>query len=104
MFISISSELRPVIVEPWDIKDDEDGLPEKTLARNQVYVKERDVKPRFAELNTIEHTIGLKWKELELQEKQLLEEVKRRMQFATEQVKIEIDHMYLEHQSQLLRE
>ncbi|CAM4795959.1 unnamed protein product [Rotaria magnacalcarata] len=100
----ITSELRPVIVEPWDIKDDEDGLPEKTLARNQVYVKERDVKPRFAELNTIEHTIGLKWKELELQEKQLLEEVKRRMQFATEQVKIEIDHMYLEHQSQLLRE
>ncbi|CAF3293481.1 unnamed protein product [Rotaria socialis] len=100
----ITSELRPVVVEPWDIKDDEDGLPEKTLPRNQAYVKERDVKPRFAELNTIEHTIGLKWKELELQEKQLLEEVKRRMQFATEQVKIEIDQMYLEHQSQLLRE
>lgn len=66
--------------------------------------REREAKPRFAELNTIEHTIGLKWKELELQEKQLLEEVKRRMQFATEQVKIEIDQLYLEHQSQVLRE
>ena len=66
--------------------------------------RERESKPRFAELNTIEHTIGLKWKELELQEKQLLEEVKRRMQYATEQVQIEIDQMYLEHQSQVLRE
>lgn len=67
-------------------------------------VRDREVTPRFAELNTVEHTIGLKWKELELQEKQLLEEVKRRMQYATEQVKIEIDQMYLEHQSQVLRE
>lgn len=55
-------------------------------------------------MNTIEQTIGLKWKELELQEKQLLEEVKRRMQYATEQMQIEIDRMYLEHQSQVLRE
>jgi len=100
----ITSELRPVIVEPWDIKDEEDGLPEKSLVRNPAYIKERDAKPRFAEINTIEHTIGLKWKELELQEKQLLEEVKRRMQYATEQVQIEIDQMYLEHQSQVLRE
>jgi transposase len=55
-------------------------------------------------MNTIEHTIGLKWKALELQEKQLLEEVKRRMQYATEQLQVEIDEMYLEHQSQVLRE
>jgi hypothetical protein len=48
--------------------------------------------------------VGLKWKELELQEKQLLEEVKKRMQYATEQVQVEIDQMYLEHQSQVLRE
>jgi NOPS (NUC059) domain len=36
---SLFSELRPVIVEPWDIKDEEDGLPEKSLVRNAVYVK-----------------------------------------------------------------
>lgn len=55
-------------------------------------------------MSTIEHTIGLKWKELELQEKQLLEEVKRRMQYATDQVQAEIDQMHLEYQSQQLRE
>lgn len=66
--------------------------------------REREVKPRFAELNSIEQTIGLKWKELEQQEKQLLDEVKRRMQYATEQLQIEIDRMYLDHKSQMIRE
>lgn len=117
-----SSELKPIVVEPWDSKDEEDGLPEKSLTRNDAYFKyvidsrmhlcsreflrsrERELKPRFAEMNTIEHTIGLKWKELELQEKQLLEEVKRRMQFASEQLQGEIDQMFLEHQAQVLRE
>ncbi|CAF1128607.1 unnamed protein product, partial [Didymodactylos carnosus] len=100
----LTSELKPVIVEPWDTKDEEDGLPEKSLIKNALYMKERELKPRFADINSIESTIGLKWKELELQEKQLYEEVKKRMQYATEQVQIEIDQMLLEHQSQLLRE
>ncbi|CAF0886170.1 unnamed protein product [Adineta ricciae] len=100
----LTSELRPVIVEPWEIRDDEDGLPEKSLVRNPAYIKERELRPRFAEMNSIEQTISLKWKQLELQEKQLLEEVKKRMQYATEQLQTEIDQMYLEHQSQVLRE
>jgi hypothetical protein len=35
----IFSELRPVIVEPWDIRDEEDGLPEKSLIHTPVYAK-----------------------------------------------------------------
>ena len=72
--------------------------------RDDAHCRERESRPRFAEPNSIEQTVGLKWKELELQEKQLLEEVKRRMQYATEQMQTEIDQMYLEHQSQVLRE
>ncbi len=66
--------------------------------------RERELKPRFAEPNTIEYTIGLKWKQLELQEKQLLEEVKGRMQLASEQLQVEVDQMLLEHQAQRLRD
>jgi len=33
------SELRPVIVEPWDIRDEEDGLPEKSLTHTPGYLK-----------------------------------------------------------------
>jgi proline- and glutamine-rich splicing factor len=74
------------------------------LIKNEFLFRERDVKPRFAEPNTIEYTIGLKWKQLELQEKQLLEEVKRRMQYASEQLQVEIDQMLLENEAQLLRD
>ena len=34
-----SSELKPIVVEPWDTKDEEDGLPEKSLTRNDAYFK-----------------------------------------------------------------
>jgi hypothetical protein len=36
---SSSSELKPIVVEPWDSKDEEDGLPEKSLTRNDAYFK-----------------------------------------------------------------
>jgi hypothetical protein len=39
MFDFLFSELRPVIVEPWDIRDEEDGLPEKSLIHTPVYAK-----------------------------------------------------------------
>lgn len=39
----IFSELRPVIVEPWDIRDEEDGLPEKSLTRTPVYNKSVEI-------------------------------------------------------------
>ncbi|CAF2717752.1 unnamed protein product [Rotaria sp. Silwood2] len=100
----ITRDLKPIIVEPWDMKDEDDGLPEKSLNRNEIYFKERELRPRFAEPNTIEYTIGLKWKQLEIQEKQLLEEVKKRMQYASEQLQIEINQMLLEHEAQVLRD
>ncbi|CAF3550737.1 unnamed protein product [Rotaria socialis] len=100
----ITGDLRPIIVEPWDMKDEDDGLPDKSLMRNDVYFKERELRPRFAEPNTIEYTIGLKWKQLEIQEKQLLEEVKTRMQYASEQLKVETEQMQLEYQAQVLRD
>ena len=78
---------------------------QQAIAHSRAHVsRERDLKPRFAEFNTIEHTIGLKWKQLELQEKQLIEEAKQRTQFAAEQLQAEVDQMVLEHHAQALRE
>ncbi len=74
------------------------------MFENKILFRERELKPRFAEPNTIEYTIGLKWKQLELQEKQLLEEVKKRMQHASEQLQIEVDQMLLEYEAQRLRD
>ena len=35
----LGSALRPIMVEPLEQKDEEDGLPEKFLTRNQAYMK-----------------------------------------------------------------
>jgi hypothetical protein len=32
-------DLKPIIVEPWDMRDEDDGLPERTLIRNDVFFK-----------------------------------------------------------------
>jgi hypothetical protein len=32
-------DLKPIIVEPWDMRDEDDGLPERTLVRNDVFFK-----------------------------------------------------------------
>lgn len=69
-----------------------------------IFYRERELQPRFAEVDTIEYRIGLKWKELEIQEKQLLEQVKARMQHASEQLQIETDQLLLEHQAQMIRD
>jgi hypothetical protein len=66
--------------------------------------RERALKPYFAEPNTIQYNIGMKWKQLELQEKELLEEVNKRMQIASEQLQIEVNQMLLEHEAQVLRD
>lgn len=115
--------MRPISVETWEIRDDEDGLPEKLLIRDEAYLKydhsqcflmifyflyqiirERHMKPRFAEQDSFEHAVGLKWKELELQEKQLLDDVKLRMQRAAENLTLEIQQMLLANQAEKLRE
>lgn len=39
------SSLRPVIVEPYDVIDDVDGFPEKSITRKpQEYIKSREVR------------------------------------------------------------
>jgi AAA+ ATPase superfamily predicted ATPase len=52
-----------------------------------IFFRERGIKPRFALTSTFEYTAAIKWKQLELQEKELLEDVKSRIQ---------IDQMMLE--------
>lgn len=39
------SSLRPVVVEPYDVIDDVDGFPEKSIVRKTAdYLKAREVK------------------------------------------------------------
>uniref|UniRef100_A0A8B9TEG1 Non-POU domain-containing octamer-binding protein n=1 Tax=Anas platyrhynchos TaxID=8839 RepID=A0A8B9TEG1_ANAPL len=68
---------RPVTVEPMDQYDDEEGLPEKLVIKNQQYHKEREQPPRFAQPGSFEYEYAMRWKALIEMEKQQQEQVDR---------------------------
>ena len=51
----LTTFLRPVTVEPMDQLDDEEGLPEKLVIKNQQFHKEQEQPPRFAQPGSFEY-------------------------------------------------
>uniref|UniRef100_A0A2I2ZXW4 Non-POU domain containing octamer binding n=1 Tax=Gorilla gorilla gorilla TaxID=9595 RepID=A0A2I2ZXW4_GORGO len=66
---------RPVTVEPMDQLDDEEGLPEKLVIKNQQFHKEREQPPRFAQPGSFEYEYAMRWKALIEMEKQQQDQV-----------------------------
>ncbi|XP_067842197.1 paraspeckle component 1-like isoform X1 [Heptranchias perlo] len=95
---------RPVIVEPMEQFDDEDGLPEKLLQKNTQYHKEREQPPRFAQPGTFEFEYASRWKALDEMEKQQREQVDRNIREAKEKLEAEMEAARHEHQLMLMRQ
>ncbi|XP_041868079.1 splicing factor, proline- and glutamine-rich [Melanotaenia boesemani] len=95
---------RPVIVEPLDQCDSEDGLPEKLAQKNPRYQAEREQPPRFARPGTFEFEYSKRWKSLDEMEKQQRQQVEKNMLEAREKLESEMDDAYHEHQANLLRQ
>lgn len=60
----LTSALRPVIVEPLEARDEEEGQPESTMHKNEQYKEDRKQGPRFADKNSFEYEYGMRWKRL----------------------------------------
>nr|XP_020664538.1 splicing factor, proline- and glutamine-rich isoform X1 [Pogona vitticeps]XP_020664541.1 splicing factor, proline- and glutamine-rich isoform X1 [Pogona vitticeps] len=95
---------RPVIVEPLEQLDDEDGLPEKLAQKNPMYQKERETPPRFAQPGTFEYEYSQRWKSLDEMEKQQRDQVEKNMKDAKDKLESEMEDAYHEHQANLLRQ
>ncbi|XP_059585584.1 splicing factor, proline- and glutamine-rich isoform X2 [Alligator mississippiensis] len=95
---------RPVIVEPLEQLDDEDGLPEKLAQKNPLYQKERETPPRFAQPGTFEFEYSQRWKSLDEMEKQQRDQVEKNMKDAKDKLESEMEDAYHEHQANLLRQ
>lgn len=100
----LTSYPKPVIVEPLDQKDDEDGLPEKSIIKNQQFHSEREIAPHFAPNNSFEHELALKWRDLYELEKQIKEEGLKKIQEAREQLEYEIEVRLIDYKEQKLKE
>ncbi|XP_032886585.1 V-set and immunoglobulin domain-containing protein 4 isoform X2 [Amblyraja radiata] len=95
---------RPVTVEPFDQCDDEDGLQEKLVQKNQHYHKEREQPPRFAQHGSFEYEYAMRWKALLEMEKQQQEQVDRNVKEAREKLEVELEAARHEHQVMLMRQ
>ncbi|XP_063310921.1 splicing factor, proline- and glutamine-rich isoform X2 [Pelobates fuscus] len=94
----------PVIVEPLEQFDAEDGLSEKLAQKNHMYQKEREIPPRFAQHGSFEFEYSKRWKSLDEMEKQQRQQVEKNMKEAREKLESEMEDAYHEHQANLLRQ
>ncbi|VFV37921.1 non-pou domain [Lynx pardinus] len=95
---------RPVTVEPMDQLDDEEGLPEKLVIKNQQFHKEREQPPRFAQPGSFEYEYAMRWKALTEMEKQQQDQVDRNIKEAREEMEMEMEAARHEHQVMLMRQ
>ncbi|XP_053329691.1 non-POU domain-containing octamer-binding protein [Spea bombifrons] len=95
---------RPITVEPMDQHDEEEGLPEKLIVKNQTYHKEREQPPRFAQPGSFEYEYAMRWKALIEMEKQQQDQVDRNIKEAQEKMEVEMEAARHEHQVMLMRQ
>ncbi|BFZ24911.1 hypothetical protein BsWGS_27950 [Bradybaena similaris] len=95
---------KPISVEPLEHKDEEDGLPEKLLTKNEQYKKEREKEPRFAPIGSFEFEFGMRWKELDELEKQRIEQVKKEIEDARLKLEDEMQNALFEYQADQIRQ
>lgn len=101
----LTSSPKPVLVEPFDQHDEDEGLPEKSINKNSIeYKEQREVGPRFAEPTSFEHTFAMRWKELYEVERQKRERLEQEIQEARQALQDQIHFSKLEHDTQQLRD
>ncbi|XP_061745597.1 paraspeckle component 1-like isoform X1 [Nerophis ophidion] len=93
----------PVIVEPAEHFDDEEGLPEKLLPKTPRYLKEREQKPHFAQPGTFDFEFSSRWKALDEMEKQQRDHVAKYIKEAKAKLEAELESAKHEHQLMLMR-
>ncbi|XP_025097461.1 paraspeckle component 1-like isoform X3 [Pomacea canaliculata] len=95
---------KPIEVEPLEQKDEEDGMPEKFLPRNEQYKKEREKEPRFAPPGSFEYEFGMRWKQLDEMEHKRIEQVKKDTEEARIKLEDEMQNALYEYQAEQIRQ
>lgn len=101
----LTAALRPVIVEPLDMNDEIDGLPDKMVnKKSQDFHHERNLGPRFAENGSFEHEFGTRWKQLHDLYKTKQDALKRELSLEEEKLAAQMDFARYEHDTERLRQ
>lgn len=94
---------RPILVKTPEVDEDEDGLPEKGVERQQGYHKEREVPPHFAAAGSFEADWAQRWKALDEMEQTQREALDKQFKEAREKLENEMSTAIQEHEAMLMR-
>lgn len=94
---------RPVIVEPVEAKDEEDGVSERYLPRHDQMRMDREKEPRFAPPGSFEYRFAMKYREVDEMEKQQMERVKKEMDEMRVKLESEMEGAMYEYQAEQIR-
>lgn len=101
----LTASLRPCIVESFEPADDIDGLQDKYLPRkNMDFNREREIGPRFGNLNSFETRYGDRWKELYELYAQKEAALKKEFEMDKEKLEAQMHYARYEHETEMLRE
>jgi len=101
----MTAQPRPILVEMVESRDEEDGLAEKSIHKNNpMIMKDREQPPRFALPNTFEYDFAQRWKQLYDLEKQQREQLEVQIGEARERLQDEEQFAIQEWHAQQLRQ
>lgn len=100
----LSAYPRPVRVEPLDQKDEEDGLTEKFVQRNDGFRKDREKEPRFPPPGSFEFEFGLKYRRIDDMEREQIERVKQEMDLERQRLADEMETAVFDFQAEQIRQ
>lgn len=101
----LTSSPRPVIVEPHEVLDDCNGLPERSIPRkNPEYLKQREIGPRFAKFGSFEHEYGMQWKQIYEMQAQKEAALKKEFELERQKLEAQMEYIKYEQETQVLRE
>ncbi|XP_037557428.2 splicing factor, proline- and glutamine-rich [Dermacentor silvarum] len=101
----LTSTPRPVVVEPLEQRDEDDGLPEMNFQpNNKQFQKEREAGPRLAEVGSFEYEFAMRWKKLYDDERARREQLEQDVLSCRRSLEDQMEALLYEHEANMLRE
>ena len=91
-------------VEPLEQKDEEDGLTETFVQRNEGFRKDREKEPRFAPPGSFEFEFGMKYRRIDEMEKEQFERVKKECELERTRLVEEMETAVFDYQADQIRQ
>ena len=85
-------------------KDEEDGLTEKFVQRNDGFRMDREKEPRFAPPGSFEFEFGMKHRRIDQMEKEQTERVKQEMEMERKRLAEEMETAMFDYQAEQIRQ